>query len=268
MAEQLQLHQEEVLALLRQMRQEHYQLQQEQAHNLVMRQRKTILKGFKYDLTDENEYNIHANVVSGIGNNYMLREFSRFVVDEHNAKVLRFLLYYFNNCLLAESVFPDEDYKIHKNILLVGEPGTGKTLLMQVFADYLKATSNDNQFRNISMTQLMNCQKVFGHIDKYTYCELSGSSNKESYDGVDPYNICLNDLGIATEKQKSFGTLLSDVTDEFLFARYEIYQQYGKRYHITSNLTVKELKERFETRLVDRFKSFNVIELHGESRRK
>lgn len=233
-----------------------------------MRRRKTILKGFKYDLTDEKEYNLHAQMVVGMGNNYMLREFSRFIVDEYNQKVLRFLLYYFNNCPLAESVFPDEDYKIHKNILLIGEPGTGKTMLMQVFTDYLQATNNPAQFRNISMTQLMNYQKVYGHIDKYTYNELSGASKKETFDGVDPYNICLNDLGLATERQKSFGTLLSDITDEFLFARYEIYQQYDKRYHITSNLNVKELKKRFEGRLVDRFKAFNVIELRGESRRK
>lgn len=233
-----------------------------------MRRRKIILKGFKYDLTDEEEFKIHFKTLVGMGNNYMLREFSRFMVDEHNSDVLRFLLYYFNNCPLAESVFPDEDYKIHKNILLIGKPGTGKTMLMQVFADYLQATGNDNQFANISMTQLMNYQKVFGHIDKYTYNELKGSSSQEVYDAANPYNICLNDLGLSTESQKSFGTQLSQVTDEFLFARYEIYQQYGKRYHITSNLSVKELKARFEARLIDRFKSFNVIELGGHSRRR
>ena len=169
---------------------------------------------------------------------------------------------------MAEKVFPNEDYKLHKNILLIGEPGTGKTMIMQIFSDYLRATNNENYFRNISMTQLMNYHKVYGHIDKYTYNELKGASTQEAYDGVAPFGVCLNDLGLATEKQKSFGTLLTQITDEFLFARYEIYQQYGKRYHITSNLTVKELKERFEARLIDRFKSFNVIELHGGSRRK
>ena len=232
-----------------------------------MRRRKAILKGFKYDLTDEAEYQTHARMVVGMGENYMLREFSHFMVDEHNRDVLRFLLYYFNQCPLAETVFPNEDYKISKNILLVGEPGTGKTMLMQVFADYLQATNNDNQFRNISMTQLMNYHKVFGHIDKYTYNELKGASNQEAYDGTCPFSICLNDLGLATENQKSFGTLMTQITDEFLFARYEIYQQYGKRYHITSNLTVNQLKDRFEDRLIDRFKCFNVIELHGGSRR-
>ena len=33
-------------------------------------------------------------------------------------------------------------------------------------------------------------------------------------------------------------------------------------------VSAAELKERFEKRLIDRFKSFNVIELHGGSRRK
>ena len=88
--------QQEALQLLRDMQQERYKLQQEQARNLVMRRRKAMLKGFKYDLTDEQEYQVHANMVIGMGNNYMLREFSRFMVDEHNKDVLRFLLYYFN----------------------------------------------------------------------------------------------------------------------------------------------------------------------------
>lgn len=91
-----------------------------------MRRRKAILKGFKYDLTDENEYNVHANMVIGMGDNYMLREFSRFMVDEHNKTCYVSYSTISTTAPLAESVFPDEDYKIHKNILLVGEPGTGK----------------------------------------------------------------------------------------------------------------------------------------------
>lgn len=230
----------------------------------IQKHRRTTLKGFKYNLEDPNEYLIHANMIKEIGNSLMLREFLGFQIDENNKQVLKFLIYYFNGCKLAEKVFPKENYKIHKNLLLIGEPGTGKTMLMQIFSDYLRATRNDNYFANISATQLMNYYKVNGHIDKYTYNEMV---DKSAYDGS-PFNVCLNDLGLVTEKQKSYGTILSQVMDEFLFARYELYQQQGKRYHITSNLNVKDLKERFEGRLVDRFKSFNVIELHGGSRRK
>lgn len=259
-----QLTTEEALRIIRDAPMERYRLTKQQEAAL-MRHRKTIVRGFRYDLSDPEEYSRHCDLVMGIANNLMLREYSSYQVDEHNSKVLRFLLYYFNDCKMAEDVFPEENFKISKNILLIGEPGTGKTLMMQIFADYLRATQNELAFRNISATQLMNYHKVNGHINKYTYNE---NGKEDAFDGCAPFHICLNDLGLMTETQKSFGTILTQVTDEFLFARYEIYQQYQKRYHITSNLNVGELKKRFEGRLVDRFKSFNVIELRGGSRRK
>ena len=258
---------ESAMRTIRAMQQERNHLTEQALQEKVLRHRRTITKGFKYDLTDNEEYNLHARMVKGIADNLMLHEFDTFVIDEHNANVMRFLLYYFNNCPLAEKVFPDEHYKLHKNILLIGEPGTGKTMLMQVFSAYLEQTYNENAFRNISATQLLNYHKVNGHIDKYTYNEC-GNGRGEREDGSQPFNVCLNDLGLATEGQKSYGTVLSQVIDEFLFARYEIYQQQGKRYHITSNLMVRDFKKRFEGRLVDRFKSFNVITLTGGSRRK
>ena len=194
----------------------------------------------------------------------MLREFTNFVVDEHNAKVLRFLTLYFNDCKSAENVFPNESYKIHKNILLVGAPGTGKTMLMQIFSEYLRRIGSENVFWNLSTTQMMNYYKIHGHIDRYTYNEEGASGRFEG----SPFNVCLNDVGLLTERQKNYGTDLSLVMDEFLFARYEIYQNTYKKYHMTSNLSVKDFKTRFEARLVDRFKSFNVIVLNGKSRRK
>lgn len=260
-----QLTQKKALEIIRNCREEEARLTREQARREILKHRRTLLSGFsKYDLSDEEEYKVHSSLIAQMGENYMLREFSQFQIDEHNRNVLRFLTYYFNDCKLAEDVFPNEEYKLHKNILLIGEPGTGKTMLMQIFSDYLKVTENANYFKNISITQLMNYYKINSHIDRYTYNELA---DRNCFEGS-PFNVCLNDLGLNTEKQRSFGTLLTQVTDEFLFARYEIYQQSGKRYHITSNMTVKDFKERFEERLVDRFKSFNVIELHGESRRK
>ena len=132
-------------AELQQIRQEKSfaaKLKQEQIYNLVERHKKTILQDFEYDLTNPAEYYAHRDLVRQLGNDYTGREFREFEVDENNSKVLSFLLYYFNGCRLAEKVFPDEDYKIHKNLLIVGAPGTGKTMIMQIFADYLRLTRN------------------------------------------------------------------------------------------------------------------------------
>ena len=202
-------------------------------------------------------------MIKQIGDNYLGREFREFEIDRNNAKLLSFLIYYFNNCKLAETIFPDRNYKVHKNLLLIGEPGTGKTIIMQIFSDYLRLIQNPNMFSNLSVTQMMNYYKLHGHIDRYTYNE---ESEKGSIEGK-PFNICLNDIGLETENQKSYGTSLNSVIDEFLYARYEIYQSHYKKYHITSNLNVDDFKERFGNRLVDRFKSFNVIPLTGGSRR-
>lgn len=198
-----------------------------------------------------------------IGNNYMAREFREFSVDDNNRNILKFLVYYFNDSTKCESVFPEQEYKAHKNLLLVGDPGTGKTIIMQIFSDYLRLTENPNQFYNLSVTQMMNYYKIKGHIDRYTYNEEIAKGSIEG----NPFNICLNDIGLETENQKSYGTSLDSVIDEFLYARYEIYQNQFKKYHITSNLNIEEFKNRFGDRLVDRFKSFNVIPLPGSSRR-
>lgn len=224
--------------------------------------RRTTREVFNPGIEDDDIYGLHSRLVVEIGNDYCRRERREFEVDEHNANVLRFLLYYFNGSGKALDVFPGRDYGLHKNLLIVGSPGTGKTLVMQVFADYLRLTDNPNKFQNLSLTQMANHYKLHGNIDRYTYNEEGG----DRFEG-NPFNLCLNDIGIEMN-QKSFGTDMDAIVDEFLFARYEIYQHRRKRTHLTSNLSVADFKKKFEERLVDRFKSYNVIPLTGESRRK
>lgn len=216
------------------------------------------------DLSNEEVFNAHANTLIWVANNIVLAHQRRkFVVDEHNKKVLRFLLYYFNGCPLAEEVFPSRGYKLHKHIMLQGAVGTGKTLLMQVFSQYLSITDNPRFFHNLSVTQMVNYYTLHNNLDRYTFNEEGNKGFK-----CEPVNICLNDIGV--QSTKFYGIDTDTLTNEFLHARNEIWTQYHKMAHLTTNLTNEQLKQKYKDgfgRLLDRFKTYNIIPLTGESRR-
>lgn len=60
------------------------------------------------------------------------------------------------------------------------------------------------------------------------------------------------------------------LTNQFLHARNEIWVHYHKYARVTTNLTMEQLKEEYKDgfgRLVDRFKTYNIVPLGGKSRR-
>lgn len=214
-------------------------------------------------LDDEEEFNAHARLLVRIANKILLPQQRTYVIDEHNKQVLRFLLYYFNGSPQAEQVFPEAKYKLHKNLLIMGGVGTGKTLLMQVFSEYLRYTNNHRFFHCMSVTQMVNYYTIHNNLDRYTYNEENSKGFKP-----EPFNICLNDIGVQSKTYFGMDTQL--LTNEFLHARNEIWTQLGNTAHLTTNLTIKQLEEKFADgfgRLVDRFKTYNVIKLTGKSRR-
>lgn len=220
------------------------------------------------DLTNEEIYQVHARTIMFVANEICLKQQRRkFVVDDNNRDVLRFLLYYFNNCELAETVFPDKKYKLHKNLMIMGKAGTGKTLLMQIFSEYLRITNNPNFFYNVSVTQMTNYFTIHNNIDRYTY-------NEDESKGFvpKPFHLCLNDIGV--ENRPFYGIDTRTIVADFLHARNEIWTMTAidsrKFAHLTTNLTQKQLAEVFSddfNRLTDRFKTYNIIHLKGESRR-
>ena len=220
----------------------------------------------RHDLTDRATYGEHARFVKFVADNFTLApERRRLVIDDDNRDVLRFLLYYFNDCPLAEEVFPGRGYKLHKNILLQGPVGVGKTLIMKVFAEYLRRIGSPRAFFNVSVTEMVNWYTLHNNLDLYTYHEEGGRGFQPR-----PENLCLNDVGL--QDKTYFGTDTGLLTDEFLHARDEIWAAYGKFAHLTTNLDNKALRERFGRddpygRLVDRFKSYNIIPIGGKSRR-
>jgi len=58
-------------------------------------------------------------------------------VDEHNRAVIETLIKYFHgytDFMLPSGVYADPQ----KGVMLMGGPGTGKTVIMKIFADYVK----------------------------------------------------------------------------------------------------------------------------------
>lgn len=219
------------------------------------------------DLTDPDIYELHYNLFLHIANMIVIEPQHRvFVVDEHNEQVIRFLLYYFNNCKLAENVFPERGYKLHKNIMLQGGLGVGKTMLMQCFSEYLKRINSPRFFYNLSVTQMVNYYTIHNNFDRYTFHEEDSVGFMPK-----PDNVCLNDVGLNDDKV-FYGMNTAVLTDDFLLARNDIWAGWHKFAHITTNLDEKALIKRFTSsdkygRLVDRFKTYNVIPLTGTSRR-
>ncbi len=208
-------------------------------------------------------YHAHSKLFLQIANKVLAYQHRAFVIDDNNREVLRFLLYYFNDCPLAEEVFPGRGYKLHKHIMLQGNVGTGKTLLMEIFSEYLRYTGNPNFFYNLSVTQMINYYTLHNNLDRYTF-------NEEENKGFQckPVNICLNDIGVQTTTFYGMDTKV--LTDEFLHARNEIWSQFHLKAHVTTNLSIEQFKEKYKDgfgRLIDRFKTYNVIPLGGNSRR-
>lgn len=222
------------------------------------------------DLSITAVYDAHAKFLIHIANNIVLAPQRRkFEIDEHNKQVLRFLLLYFNECPLAEEVFPGRGYKLHKNIMIQGGVGVGKTMLMQIFSEYLKLTNNPRYFHNVSVTQMVNHYSIHNDIDSYLY----NIKETRSFQGR-PVNLCLNDIGVET--RPFYGIDTTQIVHDFLHARNEIWSNHsecdGRFAHLTTNLTTDQLKELFNAkdsygRVVDRFKTYNIIPLTGESRR-
>lgn len=220
------------------------------------------------DLSNPEVFRAHSELLKYIANTVCLApQHRKFEIDDNNREVLRFLLYYFNNCQLAETVFTNKHYKLHNNLLIMGNVGTGKTMLMQIFSEYLRATNNPNYFENVSVTQMTNYFTMHNNIDRYTYNEENSTGFRPQ-----PVNICLNDIGV--ENRPFYGIDTRTIVEDFLHARNEIWTMSavdGRKFaHLTTNLNLQKLKETFTDdfgRLVDRFKTYNIIVLKGESRR-
>lgn len=183
-----------------------------------------------------------------------------FVVNSVNKNALRLMLLYFT----GNSMFEEElEYgSLDKGILLVGDVGTGKSLLFEIFHYYTREILMVNSFRK------------FTAIDIIDNVNVSGASYLEQFSNnmigskAMPQRCYFDDICSKNETVKHFGTQLN-VIEQLLSLRYNIFTRYGILTHATSNKYPSEMEAIYDKRIADRLvEMFNIIELTGKSFRK
>lgn len=186
-------------------------------------------------------------------------EDSGFVIDSFNEEITWLLCLYFTK----DERFELEGFKLDKGIMLFGGVGVGKTTLMK------KLFKNQHQSFIIKM-----CREVEDEYaqDGDSILTAYGHVRQASFNG-DPFGhrslgYCFDDLG--TEPMGKYYGKQSNVMAEIILNRYDRDVPFNQT-HLTTNLTIEEVKERYGSRVTDRMRQmFNLIGFKSDapSRRK
>ena len=151
-------------------------------------------------------------------------------------------------------------YGTQKGLYLWGSKGIGKTSLFKVYQQWINkiAPFCGNSFQIISVDNLIEAIKA-NETQKYL---LNFDENKKAT----PRHLLINEFG-KKANEKNYGTDIDRQIERFLMQRYEIFTDWNKVTHCTSNINPIELE--FDDLLMDRF--VEMFEFHfvdGESLRK
>lgn len=199
-------------------------------------------------------WNQHSIGIINIAKNLV----SNFEINKNNKPILKLLLMYFT----GNELFCDELEKLtgqkgslSKGLYIVGNVGTGKTILVKTFKEYTKNILSRNSFHFINEIDLINLISVEGTkaIDYY------------GYNSGNPITLYIDDFCSKNQKVKFYGQEI-DVLDNLLTIRYIVFTKYKKLTHISTNKFPSELLKIYDNRLIDRFvEMFNIVELNGNS---
>lgn len=162
-----------------------------------------------------------------------------FIIDDGNKAIVNALYHY----SVGSNSFKGD---LKKGILLSGNVGTGKTLIINTFLDIIESLSN----------------KIITRFHAKELHLRTSKQDDETYYHKRP--LFVDDIGKEPNTVNSYGTKTNPIADLFA-ARYDL----GAWTFATTNHTKEDLTTFYGESTVDRFKEmFNVIALVGDSRRK
>lgn len=181
--------------------------------------------------------------------NHYSKEIENFIIDDNNRNVIKLLQIYFaQDTSTMQHKFPQ--YSTNKGLLITGKCGTGKTLLFNIFKKVVQhnpvmAFSTTSSNRVVSEYDTNGSQSLTPYKTRKFFFDDFGSENKGKHYGKD---------------EEVFTTILEE--------RYMKFQDNGLKTHLTSNLTINQIKHRYGDRVHSRlFEMFNIIVLGGHDRR-
>lgn len=174
-----------------------------------------------------------------------------FVLDEYSEPLINLLCMYFTNSPNFERT--EENYSLHKGILLHGDVGTGKSSIMSCFRKNPKQSY-----------RVMPCLDVAVEFSKNGYEAMTpfsrGAKNPAAreYWNQSFFSWCFDDLGVDSEK-KHFGNE-SNVMADLIQMVYDSRRLSGK-VHFTTNLSADQIKNVYGSRVASRLREMvNIIE--------
>ncbi len=177
-----------------------------------------------------------------------------FEVDSSNKNFLGHFCRYWNRDKAFEVM---ENISLQKGIMVFGSYGTGKTSSFRI----IQNLSKHYQVRELWFPAI-STQEV---VSKFNV-----ERNKE--DVIQYYSkgvFLFDDLGAEMAGNNIYQYGKEEVFVRILLNRYRNFEDQGTKTHITTNLDLGQIENRYGRQMVDRFiQMFNLLKLDGPSRRK
>lgn len=196
--------------------------------------------------------------------------YPEFVIDDNNHEAVRLIVAYFGKY----PEFEQAGYSLSKGIVLFGQVGSGKTLLMEIMNEIVKSGKKVDKLKFIitSCPEISDTYAARGVLSLQPYGRESFCTQGNGYGTAlirsKPIHRCFDELGMEDPKSNHFGNYRNVMSDIFA-SRYEMWRKWGLLTHLTTNLSPESIEDIYGDRTRSRLREMcNFIKLTGKDRRK
>lgn len=169
-----------------------------------------------------------------------------FAFTDAQAAIVRRLIQYFIND-------PECGLDLTKGVYLYGEPGSGKTEIMQILARFTTEHELAKAFHFSNMAEI-----------------YAGAIADRNSDPITPniqFDRCFDDIAMKAGEVNLWGNNI-DINEAIIYQRYLRNRRFGQLTHFVSNLETIKVKEILTVRILDRMKDLcQSINYPGASNR-